>query len=114
MSFTSELIKKYATEAERIYNARTAGDFTWDGLLFEFMRELEAPQQYHVVTADGWVMLYSEEYDSWAALGEVEWYDDEDTRKDTTIWTPHTARGSIYKGFEAGLDKMIAEGGIAS
>ena len=39
-STTDDLIREYAAEAERIYEARTAGDFTWVGLLAKFAREL--------------------------------------------------------------------------
>lgn len=33
-------IRRFATEAERIYENRTAGDKTWSGLLAEFTREV--------------------------------------------------------------------------
>lgn len=35
-----DLIKKYAAKAGRIYDNRTAGDFTWHGLLADFVREM--------------------------------------------------------------------------
>lgn len=33
------ILKHYAQEAERIYENRTAGDFTWEGLLMSFFDE---------------------------------------------------------------------------
>lgn len=40
MATPDEALKHYATEAERIYKERTAGDHTWTGLLVEFARAL--------------------------------------------------------------------------
>lgn len=36
-----ELIRKYADEIERIIRDDTAGDYTWNGLLFSFLREVD-------------------------------------------------------------------------
>lgn len=33
------LIEEYADKAEKVYESRTAGDFTWHGLLSEFSRK---------------------------------------------------------------------------
>lgn len=38
---TDELIRKYAGEIERIIDGNTIGDFTWEGLLFSFLREVD-------------------------------------------------------------------------
>lgn len=38
---TDELIRKYADEIERIIRDDTAGDYTWNGLLFSFLREVD-------------------------------------------------------------------------
>lgn len=35
----TDLIRKYSEKAASIYKARTAGDFTWEGLLGSFLRE---------------------------------------------------------------------------
>lgn len=37
-----ELRRKHAEECERIYDARTAGDYTWDGVLYYFLVDLRA------------------------------------------------------------------------
>ena len=44
MSTTDDLIKKYATEIERINAYGTIGDGTWTGLLASFALELIAAQ----------------------------------------------------------------------
>lgn len=38
---SDELIRKYADEIERIIRDNTAGDYTWNGLLFSFLREVD-------------------------------------------------------------------------
>lgn len=35
------LIQVYATDAQKIYDQRTAGDHTWQGLLWTFLREIQ-------------------------------------------------------------------------
>ena len=35
-----QVIQEYADTLDHIYSARTAGDFTWKGLLHEFMEEI--------------------------------------------------------------------------
>lgn len=37
----NDIVKKYAEDAGRIYTNRTAGDYTWEGLLVSFLREVE-------------------------------------------------------------------------
>lgn len=39
---TDELIRKYAKEIERIIENGTQGDYTWEGLLASFARDLAA------------------------------------------------------------------------
>lgn len=36
-----ELIRKYAEKLEKVYNEQTAGDFTFDGILAQFLREYD-------------------------------------------------------------------------
>src|ERR1043165_2866819 len=38
----AELIRKYAGEIERIIRDNTMGDYTWNGLLFSFLRDVDA------------------------------------------------------------------------
>jgi hypothetical protein len=33
------VIRKWAAELQRVYDAQTAGDFTFDGILGEFLRD---------------------------------------------------------------------------
>lgn len=35
-----ELIRRYAESAEHIYDARTAGDYTWLGIFAEFAQKV--------------------------------------------------------------------------
>lgn len=41
METIEDLIDEYADEAARIYRERTAGDFTWTGLLGDFFRRVQ-------------------------------------------------------------------------
>lgn len=52
---TDELIRKYASEIKRIVAHNTVGDFTWEGLLFSFLREVDESRtlKYEVETFDG-------------------------------------------------------------
>lgn len=52
---TDELIRKYAGEIKRILDGNTMGDFTWEGLLFSFLREVDESRtlKYEVETFDG-------------------------------------------------------------
>jgi len=40
MSDLDVILKKYAEKCETIYENRTAGDHTWEGVLSSFLREL--------------------------------------------------------------------------
>lgn len=44
VSTVDEVFRKYADEAKKIYDERTAGDHTWSGLLAAFAFELAAVQ----------------------------------------------------------------------
>lgn len=52
---TDELIRKYAGEIQRILDRNTMGDFTWEGLLFSFLREVDESRtlKYEVETYEG-------------------------------------------------------------
>lgn len=51
---TDELIRKYAGEIKRIVEGNTMGDFTWEGLLFSFLRDVDESRTLHKVeTFDG-------------------------------------------------------------
>lgn len=52
---TDELIRKYASEIKRIVAHNTVGDFTWEGLLFSFLREVDESRtlKYEVQTEEG-------------------------------------------------------------
>jgi hypothetical protein len=56
MAIEDELIAKYAKIAEGIYEHRTAGDFTWYGVLGDFLRAVDkgrnATVKYYVQCRD--------------------------------------------------------------
>lgn len=37
-----KIAKKYADQLQKIYDERTAGDYTFEGVLFEYTQELRA------------------------------------------------------------------------
>lgn len=55
MTNADDLIRKYAKEIERIITQDTIGDYTWNGLLFSFLREVDESRtlKYEVETFDG-------------------------------------------------------------
>ena len=54
MTNADDLIRKYAKEIERIITQDTIGDYTWNGLLFSFLREVDESRtlKYEVESVD--------------------------------------------------------------
>lgn len=69
MTDIDSIVRKYAAKAEQIYESRTAGDYTWLGVLGSMLQEIPNPTVTLVIDNDGdkWTQ---DENGTWSFLNE--------------------------------------------